>query len=130
MLSHSGLIGLGLLLKGVWLGVLLVRCLRLGLFVRLVAFKATLLLSGNLLSRELSMLMQCKTITNALKITPTQTPTTPVGEITQICPTATTTPSHLMSLNLNLLASNTGLSTPHLHNNSSHLSPSLIWRVL
>jgi len=71
------------------------------LYVRYVAFKVMLLLSANLLSKDLSMPMLCKTSTNTHKTTLTQTLTNPVGEITQISPTVTTTLFHLMPLNFN-----------------------------
>ena len=96
------------------LGVLLVQCLRLGLCVRIVAYKAMLLLSANPLSRELSMPMLCKTLTYAHKTTPTQTHRTLVREITYISHTTTTTPFHQMPLNFNPLVFNTGLPTTHI----------------
>jgi len=49
------------------------QCLRLGLFVRFVAFKAILLSSANPLSNVLSMPTQCKIIANDHKIILTQT---------------------------------------------------------
>jgi len=63
------------------------------------------------------------------QITPSQTHITPVREITQISPIATTIPCHPILPNHNLPVSNTGLPTPHLHNNS-HPSQNPIRRVL
>jgi len=83
----------------------------IGYYVIYVASEATSLLSAIPLTRELSMLMPCKTSTLAHKITPTQTHTTPVGEITQISPIATTTLFFPMPLNLNSLVFNIG---PHI----------------
>ena len=54
-----------------------------------------------LLSRVLSMPMLCKTLIHPQKTTPTQTHTTPIGEIIPISPTAITTHYHIMPLNLN-----------------------------
>jgi len=58
------------------------RCLRLGPFMRFVAFKATLLLSVNPFSQALSMPMQYKTMANTHKVTPSETHIALVGEIT------------------------------------------------
>jgi len=72
------------------------------------------------------MLIRCKTIANAHKIIPTQTIITLVEEIIEISPIAITIPSHLMPLNLNLLAFNIELPTPHLPNNNNYPSSSPI----
>jgi len=76
---------------GSQVGALQVPCLRVGPSVRYVASKAMLLLGAIPFTKKLSMPMLCKTSTLAHKITPTQTHTTPVGEIILISPTETTT---------------------------------------
>ena len=66
-----------------------------GPYLKYVAFKGTLLVSVTLLSREWSMPMLCKISTHAPhRTTPTQTHTTPIGEIIQI------SSYHPMPLNL------------------------------
>ena len=102
--------------------------LKLGHYVRYVAFKATLLLNVILLTREFSMPMPCKTSTLDHKITPTQRHITQVGEITQIYPTETTTAFFSMPLNLNPQVFNTGPHITHLLNNHL-LCPSPMWKV-
>jgi len=86
--------------------------------MRYVASKATLLLSAIILTRELSMPMPCKSSDLAHKITPTQTHTTSVGDITQISPTKTITPFLPMPLTLKPLVFNIGPHITYLFNNN------------
>ena len=124
---RNTLIGLGLL-QGIHWGAFQIQCLRLGLYVRFVAFKAMLLPSVNPLSKELRMPVLCKTSTQAHKTIPAQILTTLVGGITQISPTTTTTPFHPMPPNLNPLVFNTEPCTTHLPKNL--LNQNSIWKVL
>jgi len=121
---HRGLIGLGLLQGAKW-GALQVLCLRLGNYVRCVAFKTMWLLNAILFTRELSMPMPCKTSILSHKIANAQTHTTLAGETTLTSPTETTTPFLLIPLDLSLLAFNRGCHIIHLLNNSL-LNPGLI----
>ena len=125
---HKGLIGLGLLQGAKW-GALQVLCLRLGRYARCVASRAMWLLNAILCTRELSMLMPCKTSILTRKITHIQTYIILVRETIPTSLTETTTLFLLMPLNLSLLVFNRGCHIIHLLTNSLlNLSP--IWRVL